>query len=409
MSGWEKRKLGDLCKWGSGGTPKKSHSEYYSGDIKWAIIGDLNESVLYDTKNKITEEGLKNSSAKLIPKNTLLIGMYGSIGKTAITGCELSTNQAIAFAIPHENKLNVYYLKYFISYSVSELFKLSKGGTQKNISQEILKNFKIPLPKLQVQINIVEEIEKQLTRLTDSTETLLAMKTKLITYRNSVLSKAFKNELVQKRKKWSRESFGTMVIESRNGYTGRPNDEKKGAPRLGIETVTRSESIYLDESYCKYIDINEDLLERYGVKNGDILVCRQNGNKNYVGKFSIYDGKTKDLIFSDSLIRFTINTKMLLPEYVTYFMNSFLGRKELDEHCSTTAGNYSINGTNIKSVKVPIPDIDEQKEIVEEIESRLSVIDKLEEVINNSLKKAEILQKSILKSAFEGKLVKTDG
>ena len=99
--GWAKIALEKLGSWGSGGTPKRTDSRFYSnGTIPWLVIGDLNDGVVTQAQTYITEEGLFNSSAKLLPPNTLLIAMYGSIGKLGITGIECATNQAIAFCIP---------------------------------------------------------------------------------------------------------------------------------------------------------------------------------------------------------------------------------------------------------------------------------------------------------------------
>ncbi len=86
-SNWILRKMPDVVRWESGGTPKATQREYYDGGtIPWLIIGDLNDGVIMDSATKITECGLKNSSAKMIPAGTLLVAMYGSIGKLGITG-----------------------------------------------------------------------------------------------------------------------------------------------------------------------------------------------------------------------------------------------------------------------------------------------------------------------------------
>jgi type I restriction enzyme, S subunit len=81
--GWAIVKLGDIGKWGSGGTPKKNTPDFYdNGTIPWLKIGDLNDGIVNSCDEYITNIGLKNSSAKLLPKNVLLVAMYGSIGKT---------------------------------------------------------------------------------------------------------------------------------------------------------------------------------------------------------------------------------------------------------------------------------------------------------------------------------------
>ena len=159
--GWAWCRLGDCLEWGSGGTPKSTIKEYYDGDIPWLVIGDLNDSYINSSERTITKLGLQNSSAKLVPKGTLLIAMYGSIGKLGIANRELATNQAIAFAL--ENEINMKYLFYYLLSIRSDLNRLGKGATQLNISQTVLKSYPFPLPPLAEQHRIVQQIESYFT------------------------------------------------------------------------------------------------------------------------------------------------------------------------------------------------------------------------------------------------------
>ena len=159
--GWAWCRLGDCFEWGSGGTPKSTIKEYYDGDIPWLVIGDLNDSYINSSERTITKLGLQNSSAKLVPKGTLLIAMYGSIGKLGIANRELATNQAIAFAL--ENEINMKYLFYYLLSIRSDLNRLGKGATQLNISQTVLKSYPFPIPPLAEQHRIVQQIETYFT------------------------------------------------------------------------------------------------------------------------------------------------------------------------------------------------------------------------------------------------------
>ena len=155
---WAKTTLGECFEWGSGGTPTSSVKKYYDGNIPWLVIGDLNDNYINTSDKTITQFGLENSSAKLVPKGTLLLAMYGSIGKLGIAGMSLATNQAIAFAL--ENKeINTKYLFYYLLSVRSNLNLLGKGATQKNISQSVIKDFHFPLPPLAEQHRIVQKIE----------------------------------------------------------------------------------------------------------------------------------------------------------------------------------------------------------------------------------------------------------
>ncbi len=162
--GWRSVKLGDLCTWGSGGTPRKGKAGYYGGPIPWAVIADLPDTVVYETANTITELALLESSAKIVPSDALLIAMYGSIGKLGITGRPMATNQAIAHAIPGEN-VDLHWLFWRLRHDRQALTDQGKGITQSNISQTILKKWEVPLPPIDEQRVIVAELMDGLAAL----------------------------------------------------------------------------------------------------------------------------------------------------------------------------------------------------------------------------------------------------
>ena len=156
-NGWALKKMPDVVKWSSGGTPKATEKSYYeNGTIPWLIIGDLNDGVVTTSASKITELGLQNSSAKMIPVGTLLVAMYGSIGKLGITGIECCTNQAIAYAKELKG-VSTKYMYYYMAMMKSELISQGKGGTQKNISQTVLNSLEVLVPPEKEQKRIVDK------------------------------------------------------------------------------------------------------------------------------------------------------------------------------------------------------------------------------------------------------------
>ena len=170
---WTEARLGDLGKWGSGGTPLRSQGNYYAGGtIPWLVIGDLNDAIVTKAATFITPEGLENSSASLLPENTLLIAMYGSIGKMGITGIQCATNQAIAHCKPTPEKVTLWYLFYALKSIQEDLLGRGQGLAQKNISQTILKAWTIPLPPLAEQKRIVAKVD-ELMALCDQLEAQL--------------------------------------------------------------------------------------------------------------------------------------------------------------------------------------------------------------------------------------------
>lgn len=171
------KELTDVC---SGGTPDRKTAEYWeSGNIPWVKTTELQNNVLTTTEEFITESGLLNSSAKIVPSNTILIAMYGqgkTRGMTAFLGVEACTNQACACILP-TNKIDMLFLWQYFILSYIELRNLAKGSNQANLNAGQIKNFLVPLPPLEAQMEFrvfVEQLDKskyvycQLTHFLDN-------------------------------------------------------------------------------------------------------------------------------------------------------------------------------------------------------------------------------------------------
>jgi type I restriction enzyme S subunit len=170
-SGWSRIPLARLGQWGSGGTPTASRKEFYiNGTIPWAVIGDMNNSVMVRTESSITKKALESSSTKMIPVGAVLIAMYGaSIGKTAMTGIECCTNQAIAHCIVDEEVVLSEYLFLIARSLKTHLIGVGKGAAQPNISQSVLKHLLVDIPPILVQRKIVAKVD-ELMALCDELE-----------------------------------------------------------------------------------------------------------------------------------------------------------------------------------------------------------------------------------------------
>lgn len=160
--------LGEVGTWSSGGTPSAKEPLYYGGDIPWAVIGDLNDGLVTKTARMLTPGGLAESSARMVPAATVLIAMYGSIGKLGVAGTEMATNQAIACCQP--TKVSTNYLVSVLRCLRSELVSLGQGGAQQNISQSLLKSVAIPLPDPDEQAKFVKRVASLLERQSRATE-----------------------------------------------------------------------------------------------------------------------------------------------------------------------------------------------------------------------------------------------
>lgn len=136
--------------------------EYYeNGTVPWLKSGEVNQGYVYKTEEKITQMGLKNSSAKIFPIDTVLIAMYGATaGKVGLLKTEASTNQAVCGILPND-KFIPEFLYFYLRTRTDDMVKLSGGGAQPNISQAIIRNLEIPLIPIETQKALVANVNKE--------------------------------------------------------------------------------------------------------------------------------------------------------------------------------------------------------------------------------------------------------
>lgn len=184
---WEKVKLGDICKYvTSGGTPKSSIKEYYEPkQIPWLKTKEVNYCRIYETESYISKDGLDNSSAKMIPQNSVIVAMYGqgdTAGRVAINKIPLTTNQACCNLIIDETKAYYEFVYYQLVTLYEKMVSLKNGGAQPNLNAAIIKSMEIKLPPLKTQRyiadilssydNLIENNQKQIKLLEEAAQRL---------------------------------------------------------------------------------------------------------------------------------------------------------------------------------------------------------------------------------------------
>lgn len=162
--GWQYEKLGDLVKTTSGGTPSRRKSEYYvNGNIRWIKTKELNDRFIFETEEHITEDAVKNSSAKVLPEGALIVAMYGAtIGKIGITAAEMACNQACCAFISFDDMISKEYLYCWLMDNREYLVSQGKGAAQSNMSQEMIRNFSLLCPDKKVIKNFTEIVTTML-------------------------------------------------------------------------------------------------------------------------------------------------------------------------------------------------------------------------------------------------------
>lgn len=392
-SNWEVKKMPSVVKWSSGGTPKATEKQYYeNGSIPWLVIGDLNDGIVTKSESKITKLGLENSSAKMIPKGTLLVAMYGSIGKLGITGIECCTNQAIAYA-KELYGVTTEYLYYYMAMMKPKLISKGKGGTQKNISQSVLNSLDVIVPPLSEQKRIVARIEELFSELDNGVETLKKTKQQLAVYRQSVLKAAFEgcvnsNEIEDLVDDVRIGPFGTML--HKEDYID------NGIPVINPQHI--KQNLICPSSKITVSTEKAAELSSYCLKTNDVIM----GRRGEMGRVAAVGENEAGWICGTGSIMLRLK-----KEFDAKFYAKILSSPRVVHYLEENATGTTMKNLNEEIVKhIPVPKITRQQQV--KIDSMLkaafSVCDSIEKTVDDALQQAESLRQSILKMAFEGGL-----
>jgi len=390
IQGWEIKKLGDVCETGAGGTPLKAHKDYYEGGtIPWIMSGEVSQGEVFEAKNFITEKGLKNSSAKLFPINTVLVAMYGATaGQVGILKFEACTNQAVCGILPNNKTIPEYLFYCFLS-KKDELVAQAVGGAQPNISQIKIRNTKIPLPPLPEQQSIVAILNEAFAAIAkakaNAEQNLKNAKELFDVYLHKYYT--------SKEEGWEEKNL-KEVAEYFNGLTYSPKD----VSNEGI-IVLRSSNVQNDElDFNDIVRVNLTVKEKIIVKEGDILMCSRNGSARLVGKTATIKNLDEEMTFGTfmMIIRSPFNS------YLSWFFKSTDFRNQIKG-----GENNMINQITrymLDDVVISFPPTEKQNEVVRQLDALSIEIKKLETIYNQKINDLEELKKSVLQKAFSGQL-----
>ncbi len=375
-------RLGDIFTISSGGTPNKNETSYYAnGTIPWVKTGDLKDKYVPKGIECITDEGLNNSSAKLFPRDTVLVAMYGAtIGACSILSYEASTNQACAAFLPCEDVIPEY-LFYFLSGRKDQFIKDGVGGAQPNISAGYLKNVKFELVSLDEQQKVIDRLSK-----VDD----------LISFRKQQLSKL--DELVKSRfvemfggckKHSSLEKYAILITKGASPKWQGVDYCEEGTLFVTSENVREG---YLDLSKRKYLDdkINK-IQSRSILKRNDILINIVGAS---IGRAAVYDwDEPANINQAVALVR--VDYSQINQTYLMAFLNSTQA-VEMYGKMKKGGARDNLSLQNIADLQIPVSPMELQNQFAAFIEQT----DKSKFEIQKSLEKLETLKKALMQKYF---------
>lgn len=367
---WKYKKLGEVCQTTSGGTPSKEHKEYYeNGIIPWLRSGEVANRNITKTELYITNEGVNNSSAKIVPTNSVVIAMYGAtVGQVGILRINTTTNQAVCSILPCDEFVPEF-VYYFLKSKKEEYVKNAVGGAQPNISQQIIKNTDIPVPPLSVQRQIVAELDL----LSDIIEKQKQQIAELDKLAQATFYDMF-GDPVTNEKGWEVKKLGEV---SEYAKTRTSSDKIKIEEYVSVENMLQNKA---------GITIASKLPENIGLTRflpNDILL----GNiRPYLKKIwlSNMDGGCNGDVLVIRLLPQCKNE--VCPTYLLKILSTekFF---EFDMHFSKGEKMPRGDKNSIMLFPIILPPLSLQQSFA----SRIEVIEKQKELINNSIKESQRL------------------
>lgn len=197
IESWERKRISECCKLGSGGTPSRKKPNYYIGDIPWIKTGEINWNTVNYSEESITQEAIDNSSAKVYAPGAVLVAMYGmgiTRGKAAILGIEAATNQAVCVLQPKEYLFNRY-LYFFFMCNYWDIREQAVGGNQLNLSATIIGKLNIDIPNLEEQYVITELLDSIIEKEYQTKQIAESVIDQIDAMKKAILARAFRGEL----------------------------------------------------------------------------------------------------------------------------------------------------------------------------------------------------------------------
>lgn len=393
---WVNKKIGEICAVINGGTPKTRLKEYWDGEHLWitpAEMGKRQTPYIDETSRKISDLGLKNSSAQMLPPYSVILSSRAPIGHLVVNIKPMATNQGCKGLVPCD-QLYYKYLYYYLASNVELLNSLGTGATFKELSSGKLKEVEAPLPPLPEQHRIVAILDKAFQAI----DTAKANAEKNLKNARE-LFESYLNEIFTKRKLgWKKATLQDVCEKITDGTHQTPKYFDSGFIFLSSKNVKNG---VIDWENIKYIDEEQHIAmqKRLAPRLNDILL-RKNG-AGY-GKAALVDkNEIFDVYVSLAVLR---PLKFILPKYLLHFVNSPVAMQQFEERIKGT-GVPNLHLKEIQAVVLFYPDkLDEQKIIAENMDKLFIQTQHLESLYQQKLTALDELKKSILHQAFNGEL-----
>ena len=390
---WEQRKLGELGKITTGSTPSTSIPDYYSDDgIVWVTPTDICENITFESARKLSDLG--QQVGRVVPKNTILVTCIASIGKNTMLGNTGSFNQQINGLTPNENECDPYFLLTESALWSAKMKSSAAAGTMQIVNRTEFSELKTWLPSL-IEQQAISDFFRQL----DNLITLHQRKfEKLTNVKKSMLEKMFPqngSSYPEIRFKgftdpWEQRKLGE-VGETYTGLSGKSKDDFGHGSGKFITYMNVFSNPVASSNMTEAIEIDDS---QNKVQFGDVLFTTSSETPDEVGMSSVWLENAENTYLNSFCFGYRPTTEYN-PYYLAYMLRSSSMRKKIT-FLAQGISRYNISKNKMMDIEMPIPSIDEQKQIGEYFRN----LDNLITLHQRELEKLQNIKKSMLEKMF---------
>lgn len=392
---WQNLQLQDIGSIVAGGTPSTKNPNNFGGDVAWITPADLTgytDKYISKGKRNLSKTGLKNSSAILLPKGSVLCSSRAPIGYVVIAENEIATNQGFKNIVPNTKIANSEYLYYFLKGNKDLITSFASGTTFLEVSAKRFSAIPIPVPPLAEQKRIVRKIEelfgvidRDIQRLTDTLE-------QLSQFRQSVLEKLLNNPV------YPQISFNDGIEKIIGGSTPSKTVSAYYEGHIPFMTVKDMTSPRPQDTAWHITQEAVDNCSTHIIPANTLITATRVGlGKTVLMPFPV--------AINQDLKALVLNKNKVNTRFFEFILNAKT-TEIISKSRGTTVKGITLE--DFKSIKFYLPTLPEQQKIVDEIEKAFRSADKVQKAVQNALEEAKKLKQSILKKAFAGELVPQD-
>jgi len=406
--GWTEYAVGDVVKMFSGGTPDRKQGSFWrNGTIPWITPTDLTANAnryISSGEEAISEMGLRGSNATLLEPGTIIFSSRGTVGKLAIAAVPLTINQSCEALRPKWEDWSTEFLYYLLGFGMSAFHRLAGGTTFGAITRrEIARvRFAFPPPDEQAAIALVlDAVDTTIER----TRTAVAQAEQL---RDSLLLRLLKEGIDKQPSKktsagwiaesWRCEPLGKHISDGPSNGLYRPESDYGTRGNLIVRIDSFADGRIHDLEKLRRVLVEDKITARFALREKDILINRVNA-LTHIGKSAIVPPLNEETLFESNMMLLRC-ADTLLSEFLILILCSDIARRHWLARAKSAVNQASINQRDVCSLQIPMPEPDEQRQIVSLMESSAQHI----QALKTKIKQQNRLKTALLQDLLTGKV-----